>query len=160
MHIFLGTNLNSLIIYCLSSEDMYFFLWAVISASSSISSLLCNPFVDFFFETLVLLSAILLPIKSPVVSAVFWIALFEAVFIASVVDFLALSRSFWPFLLLKIYPCFWQKTKIHNLLHIFYFFVQLNISFLIHCKANSAFKHVRWNCVFKHVIDASINHHR
>ena len=42
-----------------------------------------------FLETLVALSAILLPIKSPLVSAVFWIALFEAVFIASAVDFFA-----------------------------------------------------------------------
>ena len=46
-----------------------------------------------FFETLVILSAILLPIKSPVASAVSWIAPFEAAFIASVVDLLALSRS-------------------------------------------------------------------
>ena len=32
-----------------------------------------------FFETLVILSAVLLPIKSPVASAIFWIALFDAV---------------------------------------------------------------------------------
>ena len=51
---------------------------------------------------LVILPAILLPIKSPVASAAFWIALFDAVFIASVVDFLALSRSIWPYLLLKL----------------------------------------------------------
>ena len=51
---------------------------------------------------LVILPAILLPIKSPVASAAFWIALFDAVFIASVVDFPALSRSFWPYLLLKL----------------------------------------------------------
>ena len=42
------------------------------------------------FETLVILSAILLPTKSPFASAVFWIALFDAVYIAPVVDFLAL----------------------------------------------------------------------
>ena len=47
-----------------------------------------------FLEALVILSPILLPIKLPVASAVFWIALFEAVFIASVVDFLAVSRTF------------------------------------------------------------------
>ena len=46
-----------------------------------------------FVETLVNLSAILLPIKSPGSSAVFRIALFEAGFIVSVVDFVALSRS-------------------------------------------------------------------
>ena len=47
-----------------------------------------------FFETLVILSAILFPLKSPVASPVFWIALFETVFIASIVDFLALLRRF------------------------------------------------------------------
>ena len=73
---------------------MCLFLGVTISTSSFISPLLCNSFGDFFLETLVILSAILLPIKSPVASAVFWIALFEAVFIASAVDFLALSRSF------------------------------------------------------------------
>ena len=101
--IFLGSNFNSLIICCLSSEDMYLFLWAVISTSSLLLFLLLD-----FFETLVILSAILLPIKSPVASAVFWIALFEAVFIVFVVDFLALSRPFWLYLLVKLLPnkCF------------------------------------------------------
>ena len=76
---------------------MFFML--VISTSSSISSF-GNTLSDFF-ETLVILSAILLPIKSPVASAIFWIALFQAVFIVSVVDFLAVSKRFWPYLLLK-----------------------------------------------------------
>ena len=69
---------------------MYIFLWVV----NSTSSLLLLILLLEFLETLVILSAILLPINSPVASAVFWIALFDAVFIASVVDFLALSRSF------------------------------------------------------------------
>ena len=60
------------------------------STSSSVSSLLENSFTGFF-DILVILSTILLPIKSPVVSAVFCIALLEAVYIASVVDFLAVS---------------------------------------------------------------------
>ena len=78
---------------------MYLFLWTVISKSSLLLLLL-----EGFFETLVILLAILLPIKSPVASAAFWIALFEAVFIASVVDLLSLSRSFWPYLLLQLLP--------------------------------------------------------
>ena len=59
-------------------------------------SLLAASFCEWFedFHALVVLSAILLLIKSPVASDAFWIALFEAVFIASVVDFLALSRIF------------------------------------------------------------------
>ena len=60
---------------------------------------------------LIILSAIWLPIKSPVAWAVFWIALFEAVFITSVVDFLALSRRFWLYLLLKFLPMFLAKDK-------------------------------------------------
>ena len=105
---FLGTNLNSSIICCLSSGDMYLFLGVVISTSSSfvsllsflllllLSLLLCNYFVDFFFETLLFLSAILLPIKSPVALDVFWIALFEfeAVFIESAVRFFSAIKKF------------------------------------------------------------------
>ena len=87
-HLFLGISLNSLIIFCLSSGDIYPFWW---EAKSTLSSSLL---LDGFSDTLVILSAVLLPIKSPVASAVFWIALFEAVFIASVADFLVLSRSF------------------------------------------------------------------
>ena len=82
-------NLNLLIICCLFSGDIY------LSFGISNSSLFCEyDSSEDFFETLVILSAILLPIKSPVAPAVFLIALFEAVFIASVVDFLALSRCF------------------------------------------------------------------
>ena len=77
-------------ICCLFSGDMY--LSFGISISSSFCE--CNSLGDFF-ETLVILSAILLPIKSPVASAVFWIALFEGVFIGSVVDFLAVWKMFW-----------------------------------------------------------------
>ena len=76
---------------------MYLFLVVALSTSTSVPPF-GNYFVDFF-ETIVTLSAILLPIKSHVASAVFWIALFEAAFIASVVDLLALSRSFWPYYL-------------------------------------------------------------
>ena len=40
------------------------------------------------FEDFIILSAIALPIKSPVASAVFWIALFEAVLSTSAADYL------------------------------------------------------------------------
>ena len=89
---------------------MYLFLGLVLSTFISVPSF-GNSFVDFF-KTLAILSAILLPIKSPVASAVFWIALFDAAFIASAVDFLALSRSFWPYyLLLKFLLMFLAKDK-------------------------------------------------
>ena len=57
-------------------------------------------------ETLVVLSAISLSIKSPVAFAVFWIALFEAIWNGSVTDFLAWSRSSWLYLTLKILLAF------------------------------------------------------
>ena len=63
------TNLNSSILCCLSFGDMYLFLGLAFSTSSSVW-LFCNYFADFF-ETFVILSAVLLPIKSPVASAVF-----------------------------------------------------------------------------------------
>ena len=106
------SNFNWSIICCLFSGDMYLYFGASIS-------LFCNSLGEFF-ETLVNLPAILLPIKSPVASDVFWIALFEAVFIATVVDFLAQSRGF----------CLKQKIKINILLYIFYFWGQWNISYL------------------------------
>ena len=84
------TSLNSSIICCLFSGDIYLSFGV---SDSSLASLFCECIEDLF-ETLVILSAILLPIKPPVASAVFWIAFFEVVFIASVVYFFALSRGF------------------------------------------------------------------
>ena len=72
---------------CLSCGDIYL--------SFGISLLVSVEWKSLdFFDVVVILSAILLPIKSQVPSAVFSIALFEVVFIASVADFLALSTSF------------------------------------------------------------------
>ena len=45
---------------------------------------------ELFFEAFVILSAILLLMKLPVASAVFWVILFEVVFNASAVDSFAL----------------------------------------------------------------------
>ena len=74
-----------------------------LSFGISISSSFCECIsLGDFFEILVILSAFLLAIKWPVASAIFWIALFEAAFIAPLADFLALSRSFWLYLLLKV----------------------------------------------------------
>ena len=65
-------NLRSLKFCCLCSEDIYLCL---IVSSSFVSELFCSE----TFDNLVILSAILFPIKSPVASTVFWNALFEAV---------------------------------------------------------------------------------
>ena len=81
-----------LIIFCLSSGDIYLSigisLWCLFVIVSEL-------FHYEFFETFVILLTILYLIKSKVASAVFWIALFEAVLNACVADFLALSRSLW-----------------------------------------------------------------
>ena len=91
--IYYYTNLNSSIICCLSCGDKYLSFGISLLASFWNDSLEFNS-LDFF-DTLVILSAILLPVAS----AVFRIGLFEAVFIAFVStlvtpDFLALSTSF------------------------------------------------------------------
>ena len=80
---------------CLFLGDIYLSLEISLSSpifSSSfvtVSGLLYSK----LFETFVILTPLLLPIKSPVAFAVFWIALFEAVFTASIADCLARSRS-------------------------------------------------------------------
>ena len=63
-------NLNSSTTCCLSCGDIYlsFGISLLVSFESNSSS--CNFFVDFF-DTLVILSAILFSIKSPVPSSVF-----------------------------------------------------------------------------------------
>ena len=109
VYIYFGTKLNSSIVCCLSSGDRYLFLGVALSASTSVS--LFSIFLVDIFKTLVILSAILLPIKPQVPSAAFWIALFEAVFIACAVDFLALPRSFWSYLLLRFLTMFLAKDK-------------------------------------------------
>ena len=63
-------NLNSSISCCLFCGDIY-----LPFGISLLASFECNSFegnsLGKFFETLVILSAVLLPIKSPVASAVF-----------------------------------------------------------------------------------------
>ena len=69
------TNLDYSIIYCISSGDMQFFLATSISPSE------CDILefsAEDFSETLVILSALLLPITSPVASPV---ASFELLFL-------------------------------------------------------------------------------
>ena len=78
-------NLRSSIIFCLSSGDAYFSLRISMSCSFVI---VFELFYGELLETLILL-AILLPIKSPVVSVAFLIILFVEVLRASVADCLA-----------------------------------------------------------------------
>ena len=71
-------------------------LYLSFGISNSFSFCEYNFLVDF--EALVILSVMLLPIKSPVASPVVRNALFEAVSTEFVVDFFAISRSFWLYL--------------------------------------------------------------
>ena len=110
------------------SGDMYLFLWVDNSVSSSIVG---NFLVDFL-ETLVILSVVLLPTKSPAASAVFCIALLEEVFIASVADFVAVSTSFFPCLLLLFIS--WLDWISH------FYTMKLHLtSFNYHCQIYSIF---------------------
>ena len=83
--------LRPLIICCLFSGDVYISLGISLcspifsSSFVTVSELFCGE----VFATFVILSAIFLPIKSPVASAVFSITLFEADLIASLADCLA-----------------------------------------------------------------------
>ena len=65
-----------------------------------ISFSVCESVPEFFYgKFFVSLSVILLPIKSPVASAVLWTGLFEVGFSASGTDFLSWWRSYWLHLL-------------------------------------------------------------
>ena len=88
---FLGTNLNSSIIF-LSSGDIYLFLGVAIS-TSPVLSLLCNS-LSGFFEAIVILSAILLPIKSPVASACFLNCSFSCSFYCICYIFFSTIKTF------------------------------------------------------------------
>ena len=83
-------------------------------------SSVCELFSGLSHDAVFLiLSAILLPVKSLVAFAVFRLGLLQAVFSASVADFLAWSKGFWvhlPFnsflaFFTRIFPIFLAKIK-------------------------------------------------
>ena len=76
---------RSLVIYCLFSGDIYFS-----SSFVPVSELFCGE----VFETFVILSAILLPIKPTVAPAIFCIALFEAIFKCICSKFFSMIKKF------------------------------------------------------------------
>ena len=81
-------NVRSPIIFPLYFGDIYLFPGNLLSNPMFCILFLTVPelFIREVLETFVILSAILLPIKQPVASAFFWIALSEAVWSASVTD--------------------------------------------------------------------------
>ena len=72
-----------------------------------------NKFISFWYIYIYIY--IYIPIKSLVASAIFWIALFEAVLSTSVENFLAWSRSFWQSILLISLQYFTESTLLHLL---------------------------------------------
>ena len=89
-------------------------LWSINKLKQGLWCTICLTIFSSFFselflgevsETLVILSAILFPMKLPVVSAVLQI---EAVLSPSVADCLARSKSFWQYLPLKCLIVFCQ----------------------------------------------------
>ena len=122
------TNLNSWIICCLSSGDIYLFF----GTSFGLALAVFDSLFYAFLKTLVISSAILLPIKSPVASAAFWISLIQAVFIASVVNFSAVSRRFWLHLFINYIKCVAMfLAKDRNLYSFAYIFSLGSIEYLI-----------------------------
>ena len=103
--------------YLYLSLDIYLSSAIIFSSFLTVFELFCGDVLEAYL----ILSANLLPIKSPVASACFWIALFEAVLSVSVTDNLAWSRSFWLYLLLKFILIFLpiqliqQKIKTYNI---------------------------------------------
>ena len=108
------TNLSSSVICCLFFGVMYLFYGASISLLSSsffeCSSIECNSVGDFS-KHLLFYQQFCYQLNHQLL-LLFFELLFEAVFIASVADLLALLRSFWPYLLLKFLPVFFTNDKI------------------------------------------------
>ena len=69
-------NLGSSAIFCLCSGEIYLF---VAISFSSLFLIVSGLFSGEPFEAFIILLAVLLPIKSLVASAVFWITLFEVI---------------------------------------------------------------------------------
>ena len=84
-------NFLSLFWRYISFIRYFFIMFICFSIVSQLLSCKC-------FETKVILLLDLLPMKVPVASTVFWIALFEVVLSVSVAVCLAWSRSFWLYL--------------------------------------------------------------
>ena len=91
-------TLRSSIIFCVCSGDIYIYIFFRYFFSCSTCSILfltvTELFCGEFAETFIILSAILLLIKSPVTCGVLWIALLEAFLKTSVADCLAWSKNF------------------------------------------------------------------
>ena len=118
------------IIFCLFSGNIH------LSLSYSLSSLIFSVsfvtvsklFLRKAIQTFLIIWAILLPIKSLVASAGFWIALFEAVASVYVADYLTWSRNFLLYSLLKLllmffansFPIFSNRQKSLTFLQIFH----------------------------------------
>ena len=118
------TNLNSSIICC-----CFFFFGDMFLCFSNFGSLFCNSLkcstecdsLEDFFEIFLIFEQFCYQLNHQLLLLFFELLVLKQFFIASAVDFLALSRSFSPYLLVKFLPMFLAKDKkIHILLHMVY----------------------------------------
>ena len=77
----------------------------------------------------------------------FWTTLLEAVFAASIHFFVAVSTNFLP----VYHHVLLKKTKNDILKHIFFFWVELNISFILTCSNYKKYIHIifyfKWSII-------------
>ena len=93
---------------------IYIFISLAISIFSNSFIATSELFCGEFFETFVILSAVLLPIKSSVAYAIFWIAFLRAVLTNSLADCYQWFRSFWLNLVLTFLPIFLNISLAKN----------------------------------------------
>ena len=91
----------------------YFFFMLICNCFWIILLQVLKIFVILPSKNLATTSKVLLPIKSPVASAIFWIAIFEANLSASVVDCSVCSRCFWLYLPVKVCTYIFTNIFIH-----------------------------------------------
>ena len=109
------TNLNSSIICCISCGDMYlFFVLLFHYQHHHFASTL-----EIFLMHLLFYLQFCYQLNHQLLLLFFELLFFEAVFIASVVDFQSYQEVLNHIYCLHFYPCFLQKTEIHIFLHIF-----------------------------------------
>ena len=100
-------SLNSSIIFCLSFEEIYLSFGISLLTSFDCISSLCD-----FFDALVILSAILLPIKSPVVSALLLTIFFNSNRSKIFTRFYCFICLFFTVFTIKICTCFYCSISL------------------------------------------------
>ena len=108
-------NLRSSIMLSLSSGYIYIYIYIYIyKLGISLSCSFVATSELFCCDVLKIKSRTLLPNKSPIFSAAFSIARFEAVLSVSVADCLAWSKNFLTIFINQVFTYFFDNIFIHN----------------------------------------------